>query len=243
MTLLSVRDVDVRHGLLRAVRGVSFEIAKGETVAFVGANGAGKTTLLRSIAGAHLPVGGSISFAGVAVTHVPAYLRVRSGIALVPEGRRLFADLSVTENLLLGRAARGNGPWTFDTVMDALPQLREVRNSLAKNLSGGQQQAVAIGRALMTNPSLLLLDEISLGLSPVAVDGVYAAIRKLIALGTTIVLVEQNLDRAVAFADRLICMLEGSVVLQGRPSDFDRARITEAYFGLAASARASGAHP
>jgi branched-chain amino acid transport system ATP-binding protein len=242
MTLLSVRDLEVRHGLLRAVRGVSFEIAKGETVAFVGANGAGKTTLLRSIAGAHLPVGGSIAFAGADVTHVPAYLRVRSGIALVPEGRRLFADLSVTENLLLGRAARSRGPWTFDTVMDALPQLRPIHNSLAKNLSGGQQQAVAIGRALMTNPSLLLLDEISLGLSPVAVDGVYAAIRKLIAMGTTIVLVEQNLDRAVAVADRLICMLEGSVVLQGRSGGLERARITEAYFGLAASASPAGAH-
>jgi branched-chain amino acid transport system ATP-binding protein len=239
--LLSVKDLEVRHGLLRAVRGVSFDLAKGETVAFIGANGAGKTTLLRAIAGAHLPVGGSIAFDGADVTHVPSHLRVRSGIALVPEGRRLFADLTVTENLLLGRAARSCGPWTYDTVMDALPQLRVIRHALAKNLSGGQQQAVAIGRALMTNPTLLLLDEISLGLSPVAVDGVYAAIRKLITIGTSIILVEQNLDRAVGVADRLICMLEGSVVLEGRALELGRAEITQAYFGLNAS-RPAGAH-
>jgi branched-chain amino acid transport system ATP-binding protein len=242
MSLLRVNDLEVRHGLLRAVRGVSFDIGKGETIAFVGANGAGKTTLLRAIAGAHLPVSGSIAFDGADVTQVPSHLRVRSGIALVPEGRRLFGDLTVTENLLLGRAARGKGLWTLDTVMDALPQLQPIRNSLAKNLSGGQQQAVAIGRALMTNPTLLLLDEISLGLSPVAVDGVYAAIRNLIGMGTTIILVEQNLDRAIGVANRLICMLEGSVVLQGRASELERARITEAYFGLGAG-RAAGAHP
>jgi branched-chain amino acid transport system ATP-binding protein len=241
MNLLSVRDLEVRHGLLRAVRGVTFDVSRGETVAFVGANGAGKTTLLRAIAGAHLPVGGRIDFAGEDVTNLPSHRRVRSGIALVPEGRRLFGELSVTENLLLGRAACAAGAWTLKTVMEALPQLHPIRHSLAKNLSGGQQQAVAIGRALMTNPTLLLLDEISLGLSPAAVDLVYAAISKLIAAGTTIILVEQNLDRAVSVADRMICMLEGKVMLEGPAKQLERARITEAYFGLAAN-RALGAH-
>jgi branched-chain amino acid transport system ATP-binding protein len=241
MSLLSVRDLEVRHGLLRAVRGVSFDVARGETLAFVGANGAGKTTLLRALAGAHLPVGGSIRFADQNVTQMPSHLRVRSGIALVPEGRRLFGELSVTENLLLGQAARNRGAWTLDTVMEALPQLQAIRHSLAKNLSGGQQQAVAIGRALMANPTLLLLDEISLGLSPAAVDLVYAAIAKLIEAGTTVVLVEQNLDRAVSVADRMICMLEGGIVLEGPAKQLERARITDAYFGLGAH-HAAGAH-
>jgi branched-chain amino acid transport system ATP-binding protein len=241
MSLLSVSNLEVRHGLLRAVRGVSFEVARGEVVAFVGANGAGKTTLLRSIAGAHLPSDGSIRFNDANVTQVPSHQRVRSGIALVPEGRRLFGDLTVTENLLLGRAAGKQGAWTLESVMEALPQLVPLRQALAKNLSGGQQQAVAIGRALMTNPTLLMLDEISLGLSPAAVDLVYAAISKLIAAGTTIVLVEQNLDRAVSVADRMICMLEGSVVLEGPAKQLERTRITEAYFGLGAN-RVAGAH-
>ncbi|WIW44435.1 ABC transporter ATP-binding protein [Bradyrhizobium sp. 62B] len=232
MSMLSVRDLEVRHGLLHAVRGVSFDVARGETVAFVGANGAGKTTLLRAVAGAHLPVRGTIRFDGADVTQVPSHRRVRQGIALVPEGRRLFEELSVTENLLLGRAARNPGAWTLDGVLEALPQLQPIRNSLAKNLSGGQQQAVAIGRALMTNPKLLLLDEISLGLSPAAVDLVYAAISKLIAASTTIMLVEQNLDRALSVADRIICLLEGRLALEGEAKQLQRDRITEAYFGL-----------
>ncbi|WP_027520566.1 ABC transporter ATP-binding protein [Bradyrhizobium sp. Ec3.3] len=232
MTLLSVRELEVRHGLLRAVRGVSFDVAQGETVAFVGANGAGKTTLLRAIAGAHLPQAGRISFAGEDVTSAPSYRRARAGIALVPEGRRLFGELSVTENLLLGLSAGNRGAWNLDAVLEALPQLQPIRHALARNLSGGQQQAVAIGRALMTNPKLLLLDEISLGLSPVAVDLVYAAIAKLIAAGTTIILVEQKLDRAMSVADRMICMLEGSVVLEGKTSQLTRDQITDAYFGL-----------
>lgn len=240
MNLLSVRELEVRHGLLRAVRGVSLDIAKGETVALVGANGAGKTTLLRALAGAHLPKSGEISFSEVDVTMLPSHLRVRSGISLVPEGRRLFGDLTVMDNLLLGRAAGRTGEWSAESVFEALPQLKPIRHSLAKNLSGGQQQAVAIGRALMANPTLLLLDEISLGLSPAAVDLVYAAIDKLIEAGTTIVLVEQNLDRAVAVANRLICMLEGSVVLEGNAGSLDRERITDAYFGLNSSRALGG---
>ncbi|WP_426409970.1 ABC transporter ATP-binding protein [Bradyrhizobium ganzhouense] len=242
MNLLSVRDLEVRHGLLRAVRGVSFDIAKGETVALIGANGAGKTTLLRALAGAHLPLSGKISFSQVDVTMLPSHLRVRSGISLVPEGRRLFGDLSVMDNLLLGRAVGRPGGWTPDSVMEALPQLKPIRHSLAKNLSGGQQQAVAIARALMANPTLLLLDEISLGLSPAAVDLVYATIEKLIEAGTTIILVEQNLDRAVSVANRLVCMLEGSVVLEGNAGSLERSRITDAYFGLNSS-RVAGGHP
>jgi branched-chain amino acid transport system ATP-binding protein len=236
LSLLAVEDLDVRHGLLQAVRGVSFEIERGETLALVGANGAGKTTLLRAIAGAHPTTGGRVSFNGADVTRTPAHLRVGRGIALVPEGRRLFAKMSVEENLMLARAAGRGGAWTIEAVMEAFPNLKARRNARAGTLSGGEQQATAIGRALMTNPELIMLDEVSLGLSPLAVERVYASLQALLISGTTIVLVEQDLTRALRVAGRVICMLEGRIALEGKAADLTRDAVTQAYFGLDKSA-------
>jgi branched-chain amino acid transport system ATP-binding protein len=232
MKQLSIEALDVRHGLLQAVKDVSFSMGQGETVALVGANGAGKTTLLRAIAGAHLPSGGRILFDATDVTAMPAYKRVGVGIALVPEGRRLFAQMTVEENLQLASSAGRPGVWTVDVVMETFPQLKRRRNAKAGNLSGGEQQATAIGRALMTNPEILLLDEVSLGLSPIAVEQVYTSLTSLIKSGTTCIIVEQDLNRAIAVADRVICMLEGRIVLEGQTSQLSRQQITEAYFGL-----------
>ncbi len=232
MSLLEIKKLDVRHGLLQAVRGVDLTVEKGETIALVGANGAGKTTLLRAIAGAHLPAGGSVRFDGADITLVPAHSRVGLGVALVPEGRRLFSQMSVEENLILARSAGRKGPWTIDRVFEAFPNLVPRRKAKAGNLSGGEQQATAIGRALMTNPEILLLDEVSLGLSPLAVDRVYASLDTLIHGGTTIILVEQDLRRAMRVADRIVCMLEGRIVLEGKRGEITREQVSDAYFGL-----------
>jgi branched-chain amino acid transport system ATP-binding protein len=234
MTVLTVEQLSARHGLLQAVRDVSFAIDEGETVALVGANGAGKTTLLRSIAGAHRPAAGSIVFEGGDVTRVSAHRRVGLGIVLVPEGRRLFPGLTVEENLLVGAQRDRPGRWTLESVLDAFPMLRPLRRARAATLSGGEQQATAIGRALMANPRLLLLDEVSLGLAPIAVDAVYDSLRTVIGEGATVVLVEQDLTRALAVADRVLCMLEGRIVLAGKRAELTRDTITEAYFGLRA---------
>jgi branched-chain amino acid transport system ATP-binding protein len=232
VSLLAVESLDVRHGLLRAVRDVSLEISEGETLALVGANGAGKTTLLRAVAGAHRPAAGRVVFGGEDITAMSAHRRVRAGIALVPEGRRLFPDLTVEENLLVAGAVRRRGQWSVDAVLDAFPILGPLRHRRASTLSGGEQHATAVGRALMTNPKLLLLDEVSLGLAPVAVEGLYASLKTLIAGGATTVLVEQNLARAMSVATRVACMLEGRVVLEGAPGALSRDAITKAYFGL-----------
>lgn len=232
MSTLSIRDLDVRHGLLQAVRGVSFDLAKGEVLALVGANGAGKTTLLRSIAGAHLPAGGQILLDGEDVTAVPSHKRIARGIALVPEGRRLFSQMTVEENLLLGKSAGRKGEWTVERVFDAFPNLKPRRHAKTGHLSGGEQQATAIGRALMSNPDILLLDEVSLGLSPLVVDRVYQQLQSLLSSGTTIILVEQDLTRAMSVASRVICMLEGRIVLDRPANGVTRDDVTKAYFGL-----------
>jgi branched-chain amino acid transport system ATP-binding protein len=232
VTLLKVDRLDCRYGLLEAVREVSFEIAQGEIVALIGANGAGKTTLLRSIAGAHRPHGGRVTFDGVDVTRLPAHRRVAQGIALVPEGRRLFPTLTVEENLRVAAVGRRPGRWNTEAVLEAFPLLQPRRKMPAANLSGGEQQAVAIGRALMSNPRLLLLDEVSLGLAPVVVDAVYRSLAGVISEGATVLLVEQDLTRALRVAGRVICMLEGRVVLEGAAQSLDRDRIVTAYFGL-----------
>ena len=232
MSLLSIEQVDAHHGLLHAVRGFSLDVAEGETVALVGANGAGKTTLLRAIAGAHRPSGGRIAFAGEEITRLSPHRRARLGIALVPEGRRLFPELTVEENLRVAEAAGCRGRWNVEAVLEAFPLLRPLRGRRAASLSGGEQQAAAIGRALMMNPRLLLLDEVSLGLSPVAVEGVYRSLGSLIEEGTTMLLVEQDLSRALSVASRVVCMLEGRIVLAGSAGELTREQVTEAYFGL-----------
>ncbi len=232
MTLLKVEELDCRYGLLQAVRGVSFEVAQGEIVALIGANGAGKTTLLRAIAGAHRPHAGKVSFDGEDVTRVPTHRRVARGIALVPEGRRLFPTLTVEENLRVAAAGNRRGRWNVQAVLDSFPLLQARRNLAAANLSGGEQQAVAIGRALMSNPRLLLLDEVSLGLAPVVVEAVYKSLANVISEGATVVLVEQDLTRALRVAGRVICLLEGRVVLEGEARSLDRDRMVNAYFGL-----------
>ncbi len=229
MSLLELSELDVRHGLLHAVRALSLAVEEGEVMALIGANGAGKSTLLRTIAGAHRPAHGSVVFGGLDVTRLPAYKRVGLGIGLVPEGRHLFLSLTVEENL---RVAARPGYWTLERVLEAFPLLAERRRSRAVNLSGGERQATAVGRTLMANPQLLLLDEVSLGLAPVAVDDLYRSLATVIEQGTTILLVEQDLGRAMGIAQRVVCMLEGSLVLEGDSGALSREQVTDAYFGL-----------
>lgn len=233
MSLLEVEKLNARHGLLQAVRDVSLEAAEGEILALVGANGAGKTTLLRTIAGSHRAASGRVSFDGTDLGTMRANRRVHLGIALVPEGRRLFGGMTVEENLKVAGAGARTGRWTLATVIEAFPMLKPHLKRRSGELSGGQQQAAAIGRALMTNPRVLLLDEVSLGLSPVAVSAVYESLQAVIAEGrTTIVLVEQDLARVLRLATRVACMLEGRIVLEGKASELSRDQVTEAYFGL-----------
>jgi branched-chain amino acid transport system ATP-binding protein len=234
VTLVSVEGIDSRYGLLHAVREVSFQMAQGEVWALVGANGAGKTTLLRTIAGAHRPAAGRVVFDGVDVTAVPSHRRVGMGIALVPEGRRLFPGLTVEENLAVAAVRGRTGRWNVQSVLEAFPLLQPLRKRPAANLSGGEQQATAIGRALMSNPRLLLLDELSLGLAPTVVDNVYRSLDAVIQEGTTVLLVEQDLGRAMDVATRVMCMLEGRIVLQDEARRLSREQVTEAYFGLRA---------
>jgi len=232
MSLLSIQSIDARHGLMRAVNNVSFDCEQGDILALVGANGAGKTTLLRTIAGVHTPHAGHILFDGIDITGLRAAARVHQGIAMVPEGRRLFGSMTVMDNLRVAGLRARPGSWDLDTVLDAFPQFKPKLRSPADQLSGGQQQAVSIARSLMTNPRLLLLDEISLGLSPIAVDQVYQSLQMLVTAGTTIILVEQDLGRALKFSRRVMCMLEGSIPLQGSTDDITREQILGAYFGL-----------
>jgi len=235
MSLLKIEALEARHGLLTAVQGISLDIEQGETVALVGANGAGKTTLLRTLAGVHPVAAGRIVFDGQDVSAVPANFRAAAGLALVPEGRKLFSNMTVEENLLVALSAKRAGPWNLATVLEAFPQLKPKLKAAAGTLSGGQQQATAIGRALMTNPRVLLLDEVSLGLSPLAVQGVYDSLRSLMGKGTpqstTVVLVEQDLQRTFAVADRIVCMLEGKVVASGRSDEMTRDQVMAYYFG------------
>jgi branched-chain amino acid transport system ATP-binding protein len=232
MSTLAVTNLNAHHGLLHALRDLSFNMASGEVVALVGANGAGKTTLLRTIAGAHHATSGSIMLDGADLTHVPSHRRVGMGVALVPEGRRLFSQMSVEENLKLGASAARPGPWSVERVLETFPNLKDRRTARAGTLSGGEQQATAIGRALMSNPTLLLLDEVSLGLSPLAVNRVYDSLAGLMQSGTTILLVEQDLSRAMRVASRVICLLEGRIALEGPTASLKTEQVTEAYFGL-----------
>ena len=230
--LLEVAGVDAHHGQLQALFGVDLAVDDGDTVAMIGANGAGKSTLLHTIAGALRPTRGTVTFAGASLAGVAADRRVGLGIALVPEGRRLFPSLTVEENLLVGAHRRRRGAWNVARVVELFPWLDRLRNRRAAYLSGGEQQAVAIGRALMANPRLLLLDEVSLGLAPAVVKQVYVALPGIVAEGATVIVVEQDIGQALAVARHVTCLLEGRVSLQGRPAELTRDRITAAYFGM-----------
>lgn len=240
-SLLKVQALEAKHGLLKAVRGIDLSLADGEKLALVGANGAGKTTLLRTIAGIHPASSGRVLLDGQDISAEPAHRRASMGIALVPEGRKLFATMSVADNLRVALAAGRAGRWTFDSVVEALPQLKPKLKAVAGSLSGGQQQAVAIGRALMTNPRVLLLDELSLGLSPLAVQGVYDSLASVAAAGTPLILVEQDLQRTFKVADRIVCMLEGRVVASGRTGELSREEVMGHYFGHRSTASAASA--
>jgi branched-chain amino acid transport system ATP-binding protein len=236
--LLSVRGLSVHHGQLRAVADLDLDVAPGETVAVIGANGAGKSTLLAALAGTLRPSAGTIHYDGRDITGLPAHRRVAAGICLVPEGRRLFPSLTVEENLLTGTYCRRPGPWTVDAVMELFPWMRERRDQGAVQLSGGEQQAVAIGRALVGNPRLLLLDEVSLGLAPAIVQRIYGLLPQIVhggglEQGTSVLLVEQDVSQALKVADRVHCLLEGRVALTGRPGELTAEQVEAAYFGLA----------
>jgi branched-chain amino acid transport system ATP-binding protein len=229
--LLAVEAVDAHHGHLQALFGVSLAVAEGETVAVIGANGAGKSTLLAVVAGALAASAGCVRFDGADLRGMPGHERVARGITLVPEGRRLFPSLSVEENLLVGAFRGRPGAWTLDRVYELFPLLRPLAGRSAATLSGGEQQAVAIGRGLMANPRLLLLDEVSLGLAPVVVRQLYGALDAIVASGCTVVVVEQDVGQALDVADRVCCLLEGRVSLSGVPADLDPEAVTDAYFG------------
>lgn len=231
MNVLEATGLTVRYGDLTAVDNVTVTLADGETLAVLGANGAGKSTLLGALAGTHLPASGSVLLDGEPVTNVPAHRRVRRGIALVPEGRRIFGSLTVEENLLMGTYPRRPGPWDLRAVYTMFPHVADLRDRRGSVLSGGQQQAVAIGRALLTNPRVLLLDEVSLGLAPTVVTQLYDAVRRITVAGTTVLVVEQDLDQALRVADRVQCLLGGRTVLEAPAAGLDRDTVVDAYFG------------
>jgi branched-chain amino acid transport system ATP-binding protein len=230
--LLDVRALDARYGDFQALFGVSMSVAEGDVVAVIGANGAGKSTLLRSIAGALPSRRDTIAFAGEPIGDLPAHAVVARGIALVPEGRRLFPSLSVEENLLIGGQLGRPGPWNLDRVYRLFPVLKERRHQPAPSLSGGQQQMVAIGRALMSNPRLLLCDEISLGLAPIVIRDIYSRIPAIVAEGLSLVIVEQDIVQALKSARHVYCLQEGRVALEGEASALTREKISAAYFGV-----------
>jgi branched-chain amino acid transport system ATP-binding protein len=231
--LLQAEKLDAFYGDFQALFGIDFEISPGEVIAVIGANGAGKSTLLKSFAGLVSNAPAAIRWSGEKIGDRPVAALVRLGLALVPEGRQLFPSLSVEENLLVGAySGIRRQPWTLDAVFDAFPVLRERRQSRVTVLSGGQQQMVAIGRALMSNPSLLLCDEISLGLAPIVIEDIYRMLPRVQAEGTAVVIVEQDIARALRSADRFYCLQEGRVTLAGRPTDVDRDTIRRAYFAM-----------
>ena len=231
MTLLRVRALSAFYGAFQALFGVSLDVAEGETVAVIGANGAGKTTLLRALAGA-LPVrADAIEFDGRLVGGRPAPALVELGIVLVPEGRKIFPSLSVQENLQVGAYRGRRGPWTIERVCDMFPILAQRREQPGTNLSGGEQQMLAVGRGLMANPRLLLVDEISLGLAPLVVKSLYRALHTVKEAGTTLLVVEQDVTQVLAAADRVYCLRKGMVALEGVPADLTREQISVAYFG------------
>lgn len=232
MPLLETRKLTAFYGDFQALYGIDTTLERGETIAIIGANGAGKSTFLKAIAGLIPTRAESILLDGASIGAYAAAEIVKLGVALVPEGRRLFPSLTIEENLLIG--GYGNttrGPWTLERVYSLFPVLKERRSAAPSTLSGGQQQMAAIGRALMSNPRILLCDEISLGLAPIVIADIYATLPQVKADGTSIVLVEQDIVQAMKVADRLYCFQEGRLSLAGRPQDLTREAIHRAYFG------------
>lgn len=230
--LLEIKHLGAGYGDFQALFEVDITVGEGETLAVIGANGAGKTTLLRTISGLVPASTGAIRFAGDDLLAVPAHKRVMAGVAMVPEGRLLFPSLDVKENLLVGGHGGRPGDWNLDRVLAVFPLLERLLNRPSSVLSGGEKQAVAIGRALMSNPRLMLLDEVSLGLAPVVVKQVYDALPAITDAGTTVLVVEQDIGQALEVADRVACLLEGRVSLTGTPDTLEREQITAAYFGM-----------
>lgn len=229
--LLTIEHLEAAYGDARALHGLDFSLNAGETLALIGANGAGKSTLLKSICGLVSNKSGRVLFKGKDIAGLPANEIVKQGIALVPEGRRLFPSLSVEENLILGGKVKRPGHWSLDTIYSLFPILKEKRHAPSTSLSGGQQQMVAIGRALMSNPDLLLLDELSLGLAPIIIKDIYELLPKITGNGVTAILVEQDVTRALHSASHFICLQEGHISLSGDPKLHTRDAITRAYFG------------
>lgn len=232
MKLLQVNRLEAFYGDFQALFGIDFNLDPGETVAIIGSNGAGKSTFMSSLTGLLTSKPEQIVLNDCAIGHLPANDIVAMGIALVPEGRRLFKSLSVEENLLIGATCNRAGPWSLDRVYTLFPVLSERRHKPSTDLSGGQQQMVAIGRALMSNPEILLCDELSLGLAPVVVKEIYDLLPEVKLEGTSIVIVEQDIGQAMAVSDRVYCFQEGCVSLTGAPSEFTREQISTAYFGV-----------
>jgi branched-chain amino acid transport system ATP-binding protein len=238
--LLEVQDLVVHHGQLRALDRVSLRVFPGEVYAIIGANGAGKSTLLRTIVGLHAPTDGSIRYDGQDMTRVRPERRATQGIVMVPEGRRLFGSLTVEENLQVGATYARQGPWTIERVYELFGWMKERRNQRTAQLSGGEQQSVAIGRALVANPRVLLLDEVSLGLAPVVVQRIYAMMPQILESGLTVLLVEQDVSQALRVASHIQCLLEGHTTLEGRPAEVTPEQVEAAYFGFGRAGEEGG---
>lgn len=235
MAMLEVKDLEVYYGVIQAIKGVSFHVEKGEVIALIGANGAGKTTILHTVTGLISPKKGSVVFEGKDITKVPAHKIVSMGMAHVPEGRRVFAELSVYENLKMGAYTRTDKAEIEDSLKNVykrFPRLEERKNQMAGTLSGGEQQMLAMGRALMSKPGIILMDEPSMGLSPILVNEIFDIIRSVSESGTTVLLVEQNAKKALSIADRAYVLETGNITLEGNAKDLlEDDSIKKAYLG------------
>lgn len=230
--LLSTHDLEAHYGDFQALFGISLNVFPGEVISIIGANGAGKTTLMRSITGLLKNKAEMVTWRGQAVGALRADQIAHLGIAMVPEGRQLFPSLSVEENLLIGGQTGRKGVWDLKKVFELFPILKERRHVGSTALSGGQQQMVAIGRALMSNPDILLFDEISLGLAPIIIKSIYQALPDIIGDGMSAIIVEQDIAKALSVSSRVYCIQEGRVSLKGRPDELSREQISAAYFGV-----------
>jgi len=230
--ILKITDLNAHYGDFQALFELGFEVNQGEVVAIIGANGAGKTTLMRSISGLMQNASSQVEYRGQPIGHLRADQVAALGIALVPEGRQLFPSLSVEENLIIGGQIGRRGPWSLDAVYKLFPILGERREQQSTSLSGGQQQMVAIGRALMSNPDVILFDEISLGLAPIIIKDIYAALPGIIGEGMTALIVEQDITKALSVSSRVCCLQEGRISLTGKSDTVSRAEIARAYFGI-----------